>query len=101
MRNAVICGDDETFAELFESAVWSISEGRARGIVFPRLEEADGRKAQHCDFCSVAEACRRDDSGFRGRLVEWMQGGKGNDEGDAAAARRLWWLGVDREEDQK
>jgi hypothetical protein len=45
----------------------------------------------------VAEACRRDDSGFRRRLVEWMGAAARSDDRDEKAARELWWLGFDRE----
>jgi hypothetical protein len=67
MRNVVVHGDDEEIAVSFERAVRTIAEGR------------------------------RDDSGFRRRLVEWMEGESASDDGDAQAARDLWWLGVDRE----
>jgi hypothetical protein len=97
MRNVVVRGDDEEAMERFEGAVRVIADGRTRGIVFPRLEEADGRNAEHCRFCRVAEACRRDDSGFRRRLVEWMQEDVETDDRDAVAARALWWLGVERD----
>jgi hypothetical protein len=97
MRNAIVRGDDEEVVERFEGAVRAIAEGRARGIVFPRLEEADGKSAEHCRFCRVAEACRKDDSGFRRRLVQWMHAEVENPEGDSGAARTLWWLGVDRD----
>jgi hypothetical protein len=96
-RNAVVRGDDETVVVLFENAVRAVAEVRARGITFPRLEEADGRKAKHCEYCSVAEACRRDDSGFRRRLIEWMQRDRATADSDEAVARDLWWLGFDRE----
>ena len=75
----------------------TIAESRARGIAFPRLEEADGRSAEHCSYCRVAEACRRDDSGFRQHLVEWMNAAVRSDDRDEEAARELWWLGFDRE----
>jgi hypothetical protein len=96
MRNVVVRGDDEEIAGPFERAVRTIAEGRAHGIVFPRLEEADGRNAEHCSYCRVAEACRRDDSGFRRRLVEWMQGETATDDGDEKTARALWWLGAEQ-----
>ena len=96
MRNVVVCGDDDELVKPFEVAVRCVAEGRGCGIVFPRLEEADGKNAVHCRYCSVAEACRRDDSGFRRRLVLWMQEEKVNDDHDHQAARALWWLGVDR-----
>ncbi|MCW8985709.1 MAG: PD-(D/E)XK nuclease family protein, partial [Thermoanaerobaculales bacterium] len=97
MRSVIVRGDDEEVVARFEEAVRTIAEGRARGIVFPRLEEADGKNAEHCRFCRVAEACRRDDSGFRRRLVDWMQAEVETEERDAGAARALWWLGVDRD----
>lgn len=96
-RNAVVCGDDEDVMKLFEIAVRTIAEGRDHGIVFPRVEEADGKNAEHCSYCRVAEACRRDDSGFRRRLVEWMQKDAVTDDRRQGAARALWWLGVERD----
>ena len=101
MRNVVVCGDDEEVVESFEQSVRAIAEGRARGIVFPRLEEADTRTAKHCQYCRVAEACRRDDSGYRGRLVRWMQAEATTDDQDEEAARTLWWLGVEPDGDEE
>ena len=60
--------------------------------------EAHGGQADHCKYCRVAEACRRDDSGFRIRLIEWMQSTETNPVPAARSARRLWWLGVERED---
>jgi len=97
MRNVVVCGDDEELVEPFEVAVRTIAEGRARGIVFPRVEEADGKTAEHCSYCRVAEACRRDDTGFRRRLVRWMQREAETDDPGQETARALWWLGVERD----
>lgn len=97
MRNVVVRVDDEEIAACFEEAVRTIADGRARGVAFPRLEEADGRSAEHCSYCRVAEACRRDDSGFRRRLVEWMDATSTSGDRDEEAARRLWWLGFARE----
>jgi hypothetical protein len=97
MRNVMVRADDEETVAFFEGAVRTIAEGRLRGIAFPRLEEADLRKAEHCSYCRVAEACRRDDSGFRRRLVEWMGAAARSDDRDEKAARELWWLGFDRE----
>ena len=97
MRNVIVHGDDEEVVKRFEGAVRTIAEARARGIVFPRLEEADRKNAEHCRFCRVAEACRRDDSGFRRRLIEWMQERFESGDRDAEAAQTLWWLGVERD----
>jgi hypothetical protein len=101
MRHVVVRGDDDIVRGVFEEAVRVIAEGRSRGIAFPRLEEANGKNSEHCKYCSVAEACRRDDSGFRRRLVEWMQVEAEAGESDPGAARKLWWLGVEREEDEE
>jgi hypothetical protein len=98
MREVVVRGEDEDIYEAFERAVRIVAESRSRGIVFPRLEEAGGRMAEHCSYCRVAEACRRDDSGFRRRLVEWMNSETTSDDPDHEVARELWWLGVDRGE---
>ena len=97
IRNAVVCGDDEEIMGPFEVAVRTIADGRARGIAFPRVEEADGKNAEHCSYCRLAEACRRDDSAYRRRLVRWMQGEVLTDDPDQQAARALWWLGVERD----
>ncbi len=97
MRNVVVCGDDEELVEPFDVAVRTIAEGRARGIVFPRVEEADGKNAEHCSYCRLAEACRRDDSGYRRRLVQWMRGDAETADPGQEAAKALWWLGVDRD----
>jgi hypothetical protein len=97
VRNVVIRGNDKDVVERFETAVRAIADGRARGIAFPRLEEADGKNAEHCRYCRVAEACRRDDSGFRRRLVDWMHRESTGDHPDEESARALWWLGFDRE----
>ena len=97
MRNVIVRGDDEEDVNRFEGAVRAIAEGRARGIVFPRLQEANGKIAEHCRYCRVAEACRRDDSGFRRRFVLWMEGETATDDRGMEAARKLWWLGVDRD----
>jgi hypothetical protein len=101
MRNVVVRGDDEETFARFESATRSIAESRSLGIAFPRLEEADGRNAEHCRYCRVAEACRRDDSGFRRRLVEWMHDQENDGGRDEDAARALWRLGVEAEGDEE
>ncbi len=97
-RHVTVRGDDEEVVASFAEAVRTIGDGRQAGVVFPRIEEADGRAGQHCSYCRVAEACRRDDSRFRSRLVAWMQGEESDDPPAAEIARSLWWLGVEREE---
>jgi CRISPR/Cas system-associated exonuclease Cas4 (RecB family) len=98
MREVVIESDNDALVEVFSTAIETIATARAEGVAFPRVEEADGKTAEHCSYCAVAEACRRDDSAFRRDLVRWMN--DAGDSGDAAvdAARALWWLGFDRPE---
>ena len=67
------------------------------GAVFPRVREADGKTADHCRFCSVAEGCRWDDSTFRRGLVALLEDDEPTEDAALTAARRLWWLGIERE----
>lgn len=99
MRRVRVDGEDAVLAASFATAVRTVAAASAEGIAFPRLEEADGKTAKHCAYCPVAEACRRDDSTFRRHLVAWMQGGAVSGDPAADAARALWWLGVERPED--
>ncbi len=88
---------NEDLRGAFWAAVEAIETGLETGAVFPRVFEADGKKADHCRFCSVAEGCRWDDSAFRNRLVTLMEDDEPTDDAALTAARRLWWLGIERE----
>ncbi len=96
VRAAKIPVDDAAALAAFGEAVSAIAAARAAGAMFPRVEEADApdRRPQHCAYCRVTEACRRDDSAFRRRLLVAMESRSGGDT-PTAAARRLWWLGVE------
>ena len=94
VRTIVVHGDDETYVGSFTEAIRTIAAARAEGIAFPRVEEADGKDSKHCGYCAVEEACRRQDSGFRGDLVRWMQVAGDGDGPEVDAALSLWWLGV-------
>jgi RecB family exonuclease len=97
-RRAVVPAADPEFAGAFAEAVATVELALAAGVVFPRVEEVGSDKLpDHCAYCAVKEACRRDDSGFRRRLVEWMTGTAGSKEGVEAVARRLWHLGAPAE----
>lgn len=95
-RVVAVAGDDEEIHEIFVNAVQTIDAARARGIAFPRVEEADGKAALHCAYCAVAEACRRDDSAFRRDLVGWMNESEPSGDETIEAARWLWWLGFEQ-----
>lgn len=83
--------------DAFWGAVATIEAALDEGAVFPRVREADGKDADHCRLCSVAEGCRRDDSVFRRNLESLLEGDEPADTAALCAARRLWWLGVERE----
>jgi hypothetical protein len=68
--------------------------------MFARVEEPDGTDGRGCDYCSVAEACLRDDSGFRRRLVAWLAAEDPTATPIETAARRLWRLGVEIAEEE-
>ncbi|HSN57196.1 MAG TPA: PD-(D/E)XK nuclease family protein [Candidatus Sulfomarinibacteraceae bacterium] len=98
-RTVSLASDDPEAVRLFTDAVAAVAEARLLGVVFPRVEEADSDDVPaHCRYCAVAEACLRDDSRFRRRLVDLMAGSGEEGSPAEAAARRLWWLGVEREE---
>ncbi|MGD8441247.1 MAG: PD-(D/E)XK nuclease family protein, partial [Holophagae bacterium] len=98
-RVAEAASDDPELSAAFANAVVTISSARSTGVAFPRVVEPEGRPADHCRYCPVAEACRRNDSAFVDQLVELMEGGDERADGPFGAARRLWWLGVDRDEE--
>ena len=92
-RHVRIAADDANLSAAFNTSLAAVAEAWQTGAMFPRVEEPDGKDGRACAFCSVAEACLRDDSGLRGRLVSWLEA-PGNDATDIeAAARRLWRLG--------
>lgn len=91
-------GADEELSGAFHEAVATIDLGLMTGIAFPRTDEPKGRRAEHCTFCPVSEACRRDDSTFRRDLIWLMEEGPAPTDTSLMIARRLWWLGVDAEQ---
>lgn len=95
-RLAEVAAGDGSMIEAFAESVAAVAAARTAGAMFPRVEEAEApdRRPSHCGYCRVTEACRRDDSSFRRRLVAAMGQRSGGDP-VTAAARRLWWLGVE------
>jgi hypothetical protein len=95
-RIVEVSGQNKSFTIAFEDAVDAVEASLIAGAAFPRVDEPAGKTAKHCGYCGVSEACRRDDSGFRRRLVEWMEAEDEPADEALIAARRLWWLGVEK-----
>lgn len=69
----------------FDRAVSAGLAVHAAGSFFPRLVDPAGQKEpRRCDYCEVAEACLRGDSGARRRLFEWSTRGETEDATDRA-----------------
>jgi hypothetical protein len=97
-RRATVVSEDGEMVEAFNHAVETVVAGWRSGGLIPRVEEPSSRDTvpQACKWCPVAQACLRNDSGYRRRLVRWLRAEEGSDSEVEAAARDLWWLGVDR-----
>ena len=84
---------DVEIQNAFETAVSTLLDSWHGGTFFPRLVEPDrDSEPRACQYCSVAEACLRGDSGSRGRLRDWS----GVDRQHTVAERALletWSLG--------
>jgi hypothetical protein len=96
-RAVGVRGDDAGAADAFRDAVRVLLQAWDAGSFFPRLTTPDGREeGPRCRTCEVAEACLRQDSGARRRLVEWAlkQGEEGSarkDEDAASVALGALW----------
>jgi hypothetical protein len=94
-RELAVTNADEEFIQAFAAASEAVLAAWESGSFFPRVVELDGRKEPpRCGFCSVAEACLRNDSGARQRLHEWT--GQGIDAlgPEEEALLRVWRLGA-------
>jgi RecB family exonuclease len=64
--------EDPEIDAAFDRAVSAGLAAHAAGSFFPRLVDPAGQKEpRRCEYCEVAEACLRGDSGARRRLFEW------------------------------
>lgn len=90
-------GDDPEIAAAFDRAVAVIIAALEAGAAFPMIDEPKGKSADPCAYCQIEEACRRGDTAVRQRLNELMTDDRIDETSEIAAARDLWWLGVDRE----
>ena len=98
-RWAEVAGTEADFAEALTEAVAAVQAARQAGSAFPRVEEVGSENTpSHCDYCDIKELCRRDDSGFRRRLVAWMESSDRSRCTAESAARNLWHLGTSVED---
>ncbi|HXU32283.1 MAG TPA: PD-(D/E)XK nuclease family protein, partial [Thermoanaerobaculia bacterium] len=76
VREFAVEQDPQTDAA-FDRAVSAGLAAHAAGSFFPRLVDPAGQKEpRRCEYCEVAEACLRGDSGARRRLFEWSARGE-------------------------
>lgn len=74
----------------FDRAVSAGLAAHAAGSFFPRVVDPAGQKEpRRCEYCEVAEACLRGDSGARRRLFEWAA--RGEAEGGTDRALLAVW----------
>jgi superfamily I DNA/RNA helicase len=65
---------DRDLTAAFERAAQGVLGAWDSGSFFPRVVDPAGRKEPaRCNYCHVAEACLRGDSGARNRLFEWTE----------------------------
>ena len=97
-RSTVVRSDDDEIAVAFGHAVNTIVTGWRVGGLTPRVEEAHnpGKVPPACNWCPVAQACLRSDTGYRQRVVQWMQREVQGESEAERAAHDLWWLGVEQ-----
>ncbi|MBI4914477.1 MAG: PD-(D/E)XK nuclease family protein [Acidobacteria bacterium] len=94
-RVACLSNADAESADAFATAATAVFAAWDLGAFLPRLVGPEGRKEyQGCQWCEVAPACVRHDSGARARLNAWLADAEAaKKEGAAvAAARRVWML---------
>jgi len=93
-REVRVRDDDAEVIGVFEGAVAAVATVWVEGACFPRVAEPGKHDTpSHCQWCDVAEACRRDDSEFNRRVVAWIEGSGGGGSSRERAAVDLWWLG--------
>ena len=74
-RIVTVTADNEGAQNALVGAVDTLIAAWFSGCFFPRLIEPDmDKEPAACDYCGVAEACLRGDSGARGRLRDWTAG---------------------------
>jgi len=73
-RELAVATGDGDFTAAFDRAVHAVLAAWDQGSFFPRVVDTAGRNEPvRCEYCSVAEACLRGDSGARNRLFQWTE----------------------------
>jgi hypothetical protein len=73
-RELAVASGDGDFTAAFDRAVHAVLAAWDQGSFFPRVVDTAGRNEPvRCEYCSVAEACLRGDSGARNRLFQWTE----------------------------
>ena len=85
-----MASDDQELQQNMAAAVTEIEQVMRQGAMFPRFEDRKGKGMPACDFCTVREACLRDDSTLRRQLVDAVNAPA---ETPAEQARRALWMG--------
>jgi len=70
LAEATLDFEKEAVKKIFPAVVDTLLGAWEEGIFFPRIENPDGKEPNACNWCDVAEACVRQDSGTRRRLRE-------------------------------
>jgi hypothetical protein len=97
--------DDVDLQDGFDAAVARVMAASDAGTFVPRLLDADGdSEPSDCQWCEVAVACLRGDSGARRRLAVWSEQRAASQDPRAAALRGIWslrgiwWMGGERDD---
>lgn len=80
--------------DAFRQTGGELLAAREAGLAFPRMEKPNGKPGRHCAWCELAEACSREDSGARRRLMEQLA------HSDETLLAGLWSLPARKTEDE-
>ena len=92
-RSLRVDARSEGIESAFGDAVRAVLGALDRGTLFPRLVDARDDEPPACQWCEVAAACLRGESGPRARLRDWSDRAPVGEEPADAALRALLVLG--------
>jgi hypothetical protein len=103
-RVAAVGPADRDLLERFEAASRVLFAALDQGALFPRLVDADAQEPRACEWCELALACLRGESGHRARLLRvGRRAARAEREAEPMerAAADLYWLGRDAPKDDE